>query len=64
MISNGHSLKVSLVKIKEIWPTISCVFLRYANLSKFQEWFSRQQLMLAVMVLNISLAIIFFKLLT
>jgi len=31
---------------------------------QIREWFSRQQLMLAVMVLNISLAIIFFKLLT
>merc|ERR1712002_1346724 len=28
---------------------------------QIREWFSRQQLMLAVMVLNISLAIIFFK---
>ena len=56
----------SLMHIFHVFKENSDINVRYKSDQPllFQEWFSRQQLMMVVLFVNVTLAIMFFKLLT
>lgn len=55
--------KRNLIRII-VWQ-ISIIFsILFYFISSIQDWFSRQQLVMLVLIVNIALAIMFFKILT